>query len=34
MKKGKIKVVVVLVRRECWGRGGVVGVLIYPTRLV
>ena len=32
-EKGKIKVVVVLVRRECVGMGGVVGVLIYPGRL-
>ena len=32
-EKGKIKAVVVLVRRECVGMGGVVGALIYPGRL-
>ena len=31
--RGHIKVVVVLIRRECRGRGGVEGVLVYPGRL-
>ena len=32
-KRGNIKVVVALVWRECRGRGGVEGVLVYPGRL-
>ena len=32
-KRGNIKVVVVLVRRECRGRGVVEGVLLYPEML-
>ena len=32
-KRGIIKVVVVLVRRDCRGSGGVEGVLVYPGRL-